>query len=78
MGGVLLSGVRQSKLDTDLFELMKKKTVPTSVDVSGDGSKFVVVGKDKQVRGGTGTQTNTIHPSYIHTYLHIIHRFIQL
>jgi hypothetical protein len=49
----------QSKLDTDLFELMKKKTVPTSIDVSGDGSKFVVVGKDKQVRGARGHRHNT-------------------
>lgn len=40
----------QSKLDTDLFELMKQKTHPTSIDVSADGSKIAVVGKDKQIR----------------------------
>ena len=40
----------QSKLDSDLFELMKKKTQATSLDISRDGSKLAVVGRDKQIR----------------------------
>ncbi len=40
----------KSKLDADLFELLKKKTSATSLDISRDGAKLAVVSKDKQVR----------------------------
>ena len=40
----------KSKLDSDLFELMKRKTYATSLDVSKDGGKLAVVGKDRQIR----------------------------
>ncbi len=39
----------QLKMETSLFELMKSKTCATSVNVSPDGKKIVVFGKDKQV-----------------------------
>jgi hypothetical protein len=40
----------QSKLDSDLFELMKRKTQATSLDISRDGSKLAIVAKDGHVR----------------------------
>ena len=40
----------KSKLDSDLFELLKKKTHATALDISHDGGKLAVVGKDKQIR----------------------------
>lgn len=39
-----------SKLDTDLYELAKCKTVPTSIAISKDGRYFAMTAKDKQVR----------------------------
>lgn len=39
----------QSKLDSDLFELMKRKTQATSMDISRDGTKLAVVARDKQI-----------------------------
>ena len=40
----------QSKLDSDLFELMKRKTQATALSVSRDGAKLAVVGRDRQIR----------------------------
>lgn len=37
-------------MDTDLYELVKRKTQPLSIDISRDGSKIAVMGKDKQIR----------------------------
>ncbi|KJE96934.1 cyclophilin [Capsaspora owczarzaki ATCC 30864] len=39
-----------SKLDTDLFDFVRAKTVVTSIDVSPDGSKFVTMSSDRKVR----------------------------
>uniref|UniRef100_A0AAV1U2Q8 peptidylprolyl isomerase n=1 Tax=Peronospora matthiolae TaxID=2874970 RepID=A0AAV1U2Q8_9STRA len=38
------------KSDTDLYELAKCKTYATALDVSRDGTKFVVTAKDRQIR----------------------------
>ncbi|CAI5742053.1 unnamed protein product [Hyaloperonospora brassicae] len=38
------------KGETDLYELAKCKTYATALDVSRDGSKFVVTAKDNQIR----------------------------
>lgn len=38
------------KMETDLFELAKARTVPTSIAVSPDGKSFVVTAKDQKIR----------------------------
>jgi len=40
----------RSKLDSDLFEMLKRKTYITAMDVSRDGSKLATVGKDRHIR----------------------------
>ncbi|XP_017774692.1 PREDICTED: peptidylprolyl isomerase domain and WD repeat-containing protein 1 [Nicrophorus vespilloides] len=39
-----------SKLDTDLFEYAKNKTVPTGLAISKDGQKFATTSTDRRVR----------------------------
>lgn len=39
-----------SKLDTDLFDLAKAKTAPTSTAISQDGKQFVVTSLDRKIR----------------------------
>ncbi|KAL6040930.1 Peptidylprolyl isomerase domain and WD repeat containing protein 1, variant 3 [Balamuthia mandrillaris] len=40
----------QYKTDTDLYEFLKKKTLPTSLAFSPDGRLFATMGKDRHVR----------------------------
>jgi len=47
---MILPILLQRKLETDLYALVKDKTQPLSIDISRDGSKFAVMGKDKQIR----------------------------
>ncbi|CAH0549023.1 unnamed protein product [Brassicogethes aeneus] len=39
-----------SKLDTDLFEFAKNKTLPTGLSFSPDGKRFAVISLDRRVR----------------------------
>ncbi|XP_072379062.1 peptidylprolyl isomerase domain and WD repeat-containing protein 1 [Diabrotica undecimpunctata] len=39
-----------SKLDTDLFEFAKNKTVPTGLAFSNDGKKFATISTDRKIR----------------------------
>lgn len=40
----------RSKLDTDLFEFVKNKTMPRCMTISPDGLHFATIGDDKKVR----------------------------
>lgn len=50
VGGQPESVKFESKLDTDLFCLAKAKTTAMSLDVSKDGTKFVLFGADRRIR----------------------------
>ncbi|XP_056632342.1 peptidylprolyl isomerase domain and WD repeat-containing protein 1 [Diorhabda sublineata] len=39
-----------SKLDTDLFEFAKNKTIPTGLSFSNDGRKFATISTDRRIR----------------------------
>lgn len=40
----------ESKLDTDLFQFAKSKTVPTGLAFSPDGNKFATISTDRRIR----------------------------
>ena len=40
----------ESKLDTDLFEFVKTKSIPRALTVSPNGQLFATMGSDKKVR----------------------------
>ena len=42
----------ESKLDTDLFEFARRKTVPRALSFSPDGRLFATVAADRKVRCG--------------------------
>jgi peptidylprolyl isomerase domain and WD repeat-containing protein 1 len=50
MGGQPESVKFETKLDTDLYCLAKAKTTAMSLDVSKDGTKFVLFGADRRIR----------------------------
>lgn len=39
-----------SKLDTDLYEFVKKKAIPISVNFSPDGKRFAALSMDRKIR----------------------------
>ena len=47
---VCFTGLPTPQSDTDLYELAKRRTRPTSVCVSPDGSKFAVTSADNHIR----------------------------
>lgn len=39
----------EHKIDTDLYEFVRHKTIPTRLTFSPDGKLFVVMGRDRKV-----------------------------
>lgn len=59
----------ESKLDTDLFEFAKNKTLPTSVAFSPQGSKFAAICTDRRVRVFNFVTGKLVSISSLHSIL---------